>query len=679
MHRKETISRRRRRHEVLDSSSDEEEGSSIKMENASNISGVEILNDDNNCNSSSSSSDDNEEIMNPYIMNPFSSNSNHNNDNNNSVDVYSSQALLPPSVEMASFESNNNVNSKVNSVLNNDRVGEKGGEILGIKLGLANIREHGGQQGLKKPIQQQRTPLTGFDPYAMNNNQQQQQQLEMEEEEESIEFLSPTKQQTLQKEKKNVDFNNIFGPLLNNETNSTPSSPHHKSQEETTTSFASSTFSPFPKHRTWNNDGYNNNNEYGENTPLSGNSHQRRSTYNIERGAGGIISTIKSISSTVAYTISTFYYGRHPYSRPNMYPNNNNNPFSNRMNIRMSHHRGRNKWGIKSYLRLLGIITTLLFCIGTLIVIRNVPSVNDSNDNSNIEIVNKRAYQNISVEGGGSSTVTTGVEEGGEGINNNNDNDASSNKSIVLKKMKKAKQHWWNRNKNNVQADNTNEVHTEVYHNGQKEEPSSASATEQQGQQGNKDSSANESSLPAGVIVQTQEDGTVLIKLPPPRMNLKEPKHLGSSTGGSSSSSAVVQDLKPLGSSTSTSVKEEKPAPFVGDIDNGDTVYIKLPYQQQQNQQHRTLTEQKGTRQELEPPLRGAAPQLHNNHHQFHHPPLLPFTDSGTHKEEVHDHPNMIHALRQDFNTWMDKHGKNYGSHEEKEHRFSVWRKNHVR
>ena len=298
---------------------------------------------------------------------------------------------------------------------------------------------------------------------------------------------------------------------------------------------------------------------------------------------------------------------------------------------------------------------------------------------SNIEIVNKRAYQNISVEGGGSSTVTTGVEEGGEGINNNNDNDASSNKSIVLKKMKRAKQHWWNRNKN-VEADNTNEVHTEVYHNGQKEEPSSASATEQQEQQGNKDSSANESSsLPAGVIVQTQEDGTVLIKLPPPRMNLKEPKHLGSSTGGSSSSSAVVQDLKPLGSSTSTSVKEEKPAPFVGDIDNGDTVYIKLPYQQQQNQQHRTLTEEKGTRQELEPPLRGAAPQLHNNHHQFHHPPLLPFTDSGTHKEEDHDHPNMMHALRQDFNTWMDKHGKNYGSHEEKEHRFSVWRKNHVR
>ena len=143
-------------------------------------------------------------------MNPFSS----TNDGNNSLDVYSSQALLPPSVEMASFESNNNVNS----VLNNDRVGEKGGEIMGIKLGLTNIREHGGQQGLKKPtIQQQRTPLTGFDPYAMNNNQQQQQQLEMEEEEESIEFLSPTKQQTLQKEKKNVDFNNIFGPCKENE------------------------------------------------------------------------------------------------------------------------------------------------------------------------------------------------------------------------------------------------------------------------------------------------------------------------------------------------------------------------------------------------------------------------------------------------------------------------------
>lgn len=115
--------------------------------------------------------------------------------------------------------------------------------------------------------------------------------------------------------------------------------------------------------------------------------------------------------------------------------------------------------------------------------------------------------------------------------------------------------------------------------------------------------------------------------------------------------------------------------------DEDETLYIKLPYPQQQ-QNRRTLTEmqEEGTmKQELEPPLRGAAiphhfnvppPLMESNHHGHH---------GGYHHSSEEEHSGVFHALRGEFDSWMSHHGKAYRSHEETEHRFNVWRKNHLR
>jgi len=85
----------------------------------------------------------------------------------------------------------------------------------------------------------------------------------------------------------------------------------------------------------------------------------------------------------------------------------------------------------------------------------------------------------------------------------------------------------------------------------------------------------------------------------------------------------------------------------------------------------------------LEPPLRGAAV---GGRKLTHHPPP-PLTESQNHRHHTHvggyhshqeDH-GVLNALRNEFDSWVTKHDKNYGSGDEKEHRFHVWRKNHLR
>ena len=196
----------------------------------------------------------------------------------------------------------------------------------------------------------------------------------------------------------------------------------------------------------------------------------------------------------------------------------------------------------------------------------------------------------------------------------------------------------------------------------------------------------------SGVIVQTKEDGTVLIKLPPPpplqqqqvnanvgqqqanRLNLKEPE-MGLKEPIS------TKELHPLGSTKekelhplSSTAKEENPVTLLessslGSINDGEeTMYIKLPYEKEEPTR-RTLSE----KEQLEPlPLQSST----KHHHTFH--PPLPF-ESNHHKKKQEEHPGMVKELKNEFTSWMTKHDKTYNTHEEKEHRFSIWRKNHVR
>jgi len=47
--------------------------------------------------------------------------------------------------------------------------------------------------------------------------------------------------------------------------------------------------------------------------------------------------------------------------------------------------------------------------------------------------------------------------------------------------------------------------------------------------------------------------------------------------------------------------------------------------------------------------------------------------------EEDPDHKTIIQKLRGEFHEWMDHHSRDYGSDDEKEKRFHIWKENHLR
>jgi hypothetical protein len=54
---------------------------------------------------------------------------------------------------------------------------------------------------------------------------------------------------------------------------------------------------------------------------------------------------------------------------------------------------------------------------------------------------------------------------------------------------------------------------------------------------------------------------------------------------------------------------------------------------------------------------------------------------SSRHNKQPEEHGirHVLHDARQEFETWVAEHGKQYHSKHEKEHRFNVWRQNHHR
>jgi len=350
----------------------------------------------------------------------------------------------------------------------------------------------------------------------------------------------------------------------------------------------------------------------------------------------------------------------------------------------------------------------MLFMFSSMVILYHAPSIKDSNNTSGMEgnVVNKSVYgvennnvvvnegNSVATEGGISSASTTG------GTTNENksiftmENDEV--KTIVMERMKKAKQHWWNKNHkkdSTATADSTATVQQGIDSSNQvqqgvnngKEENVSSSSKQQQIINTNIGAVSSIEGLLAGVIVQTKQDGTVLIKLPPPppiqqqqqvnRLGLKEPFAPLGSTKEEKEPISTKKEEKELHPLVITAKEvENPPSPLEGSLessnndDREETMYIKLPYEKEEPTR-RTLTE----KEQLEPP----ALQSSTKHHHTFHPPL-PF-ESNHHKKKQEEHPGMVQELKNEFTLWMTKHDKTYNTHEEKEHRFSVWRKNHVR
>eukprot|EP00574_Skeletonema_japonicum_P000220 CAMPEP_0201740594 /NCGR_PEP_ID=MMETSP0593-20130828/46383_1 /ASSEMBLY_ACC=CAM_ASM_000672 /TAXON_ID=267983 /ORGANISM="Skeletonema japonicum, Strain CCMP2506" /LENGTH=689 /DNA_ID=CAMNT_0048234913 /DNA_START=428 /DNA_END=2497 /DNA_ORIENTATION=- len=210
-------------------------------------------------------------------------------------------------------------------------------------------------------------------------------------------------------------------------------------------------------------------------------------------------------------------------------------------------------------------------------------------------------------------------------------------KNARLKAMKK-KQRWWNRKEvsdGDVEfGEKGTNSNVEVYLNGEEGVVKIESALEKE----KSDNSKRHNQAPAapdngkdafqGVIVETAEDGTLLIKLPPPKMHLEQPSaSKGSQQGGLVTKQEGQQD---------------------------ETVLIKLPYPEQR----RTLSE-----------------KLDSSRNLKFNP--LPFMG---HNEKHHDHDlSIIESLRSEFDSWTSQHQKTYRSHTEKEHRFQIWRSSHHR
>jgi hypothetical protein len=260
------------------------------------------------------------------------------------------------------------------------------------------------------------------------------------------------------------------------------------------------------------------------------------------------------------------------------------------------------------------------------------------------------------------------------------------------------------------------------------------------------DSSPSNTGSGSSVVVQTQEDGTILIKLPPPYMHLEqpdvtavaaammdqqEPYTLDGLSGGIGDDETVYiklpysppqqqqQQQQQVMKSKQLILHDTPEDEKDGNInhvlvdlwknDKGGSSSTSLGADDLRAAYQDYLTETKKyvipttegttlTKREIEPPLRGAAPQefvsiskeeqqvglrrfsrplpLVEDEIERHIPALGASRKKGRHAD---DDGKMLHELRTEFDTWASRHSKTYATKHEKEHRFNIWRKNHYR
>jgi hypothetical protein len=249
--------------------------------------------------------------------------------------------------------------------------------------------------------------------------------------------------------------------------------------------------------------------------------------------------------------------------------------------------------------------------------------------------------------------------------------------SLVLKKMEKAKKRWWRKVYREGVRENVLEV-PQTPSNALQDtlevnllQPQASQSTDGQELLDTAVrliSNATHSFLDnTAVIVKTGDDGSILIQLPPPKKGLEQ--------------SASVEH--PVTAFTEKK-NDELQLPRATSTQDDDTIYIKLPFPQKQ----RTLLSD--NKEEVDPPLRGVSIhdhpnlkrrppsplELHNHNTQHSHSHEGHHVSIHAHQEH---HSGVLDALREEFGTWMEKHGKRYGSSEEKERRFHVWKRNHFR
>jgi hypothetical protein len=583
-------------------------------------------------NESHHESDTDDELMNPYIMNPFVS-----------------SGLMPPSMEMSTLSGNSSGEGGENDARDAHR--NSAHQQQQQHSQQWQTQQQNQQSQLHRQRHQQQT-LPTFDPYSPINARVQQlraqdellHELEFEGEEESIDFLSTDG--ASRGDFSNCSFNNrISGEA----TASWRGDLLHEKQSTTLgeePSFESS-FSPFPKHSSSSSRNNVYVGEYGESIPLSGRARgsPKASAPGGARGvASSLLNVVKAVISSASYTASSLLYGNNPSTRFN-----NRTRFDGRTRgNNMRHH-----WGMLSYFRLFVIAMAALFALGTMTMVRHV-------------MISDGAAETTAVK---SNFMTNG-----QSVDGSQEEYAQRPNSLVIKKMEKAKKRWWSKLRHggsDADANEGGQPSVEVYHNGEKtdavvaNEPSSiveANETD------NHDKVVGEHLQQVPIIVETGEDGSLLIKLPPPKLHLEQPPP---QLGGSDT--VVIKAL-------------ESEALALRDGEDDETMYIRLPYPEQR----RVLSDDTSgmTREELNSPLLGDYNSLSSHPNLIRRPP--PPLAQSSHERKVNakhhhlpysaheeHHPGVLNALRNEFESWREKHGKKYGSSEEKEERFHVWKNNH--
>lgn len=437
--------------------------------------------------------------------------------------------------------------------------------------------------------------LDEFDPYSptrkLGREVADEMQLEMEEE--SIDFMTPTPMKNSSSHNKQKFT--IFGPLVHEQQSQ--KEREEAGFEDSESPFThSSSFSPvFTKHQMTHRQTRYSNSHAGEAMPLSGNpsgARQRKHQYHDQ----GIPGTIKALGVDILMWIGGGHGHRSPFSHTS--------------------HRRQYKHPWLAYFRLFVVMLAAIFAFSTMSMMRHM-LFNEIDTSSTVVKYQEGAEEEKSARSNGNLDYLVLKEI----------------KNARLKAMKR-KQHWWGRKKGSDVDVESGEKGTsnnvEVYLNGEKDGAVKVESASEEGKSDNQEPAApvNDKDAFQGVIVETAEDGTLLIKLPPPKMNLEQP----SASKGSPQGGLVAKQ--------------------VGQQD--ETVLIKLPYPEQR----RTLSEKLDSSRSLK-----FSP--------------LPFME---HKEKHHDHDlSVLQSLRSEFDSWTSQHKKSYSSHTEKEHRFQIWRSSHHR